>query len=257
METVLGTFETALSIGRGDLLAQTLVPLAPSSNPNLLLTIRNSSSQENIDDDVKYGTVYNNNLSRLSLSKAQKQAWHSVYVAYWKCVCTVIDAEESEQGPPDALAKKWTAAYSAWGEVVRTITLGFQRQQFEVWTLPCLYVGGRYLRVFAIRADEAALVARRKGAAASKAGAGALSDDVADATLDEHETLEDAARRINSIFGLCISDRYVYLSEELASCSNVLSKTQCTDREFSQVGFILHSQSAIQDILPAELALTP
>ncbi len=37
-----------------------------------------------------------------------------------------------------------------------TITLirGYTNCGFEAWTVPCLYVAGKYMRIFAIKADE-------------------------------------------------------------------------------------------------------
>jgi COP9 signalosome complex subunit 12 len=60
-------------------------------------------------------------------------------------------------------------------------------------------VAGRYLRLYAIRADEER---QRSGDAAETS----FQDDF-DPEVEEHKHLEDCARQLNRIFNLCLSDR--------------------------------------------------
>ena len=81
--------------------------------------------------------------------------------------------------------------------MANTIIRGYNADRFEAWTIPCLYVTGKYLRVFAISAD--------------KAGSGrgdtiGFQDDF-NPDAGKNEKLEDAARVLNRMFTLCLSDR--------------------------------------------------
>jgi hypothetical protein len=60
---------------------------------------------------------------------------------------------------------------------------------------------GKYLRIFAIKADEGTVN-----------GTGAISNfqDDLNPEAEKNEKLEDAARQLNRIFQLCLSDRCGY-----------------------------------------------
>jgi hypothetical protein len=75
---------------------------------------------------------------------------------------------------------------------------GYTNCEFESWTVPCLYVAGKYLRIFAIKADE--------GTASSTNSVTTFQDDL-NPEAEKNEKLEDAARQLNRIFQLCLSDR--------------------------------------------------
>ena len=64
--------------------------------------------------------------------------------------------------------------------------------------MPCLYVVGKYLRIFAIKADEG-----------PTNGTGATTNygDDLESEAEHNLNLEDAARQLNRIFTLCLSDR--------------------------------------------------
>ena len=44
--------------------------------------------------------------------------------------------------------------YEAWKELTLQVIRGYTHYEFENWTIPCLYVAGKYLLLFAIRADQ-------------------------------------------------------------------------------------------------------
>ena len=67
----------------------------------------------------------------------------------------------------------------------RMVSRGFTNSGWPNWLLPVLYTAGRQLRAFAIWADEED---KKEGKDASK--------------------LEDAARTLNKMFTLCLSDRF-------------------------------------------------
>lgn len=77
---------------------------------------------------------------------------------------------------------------------------GYTNLGFQAWTVPCLYIAGKHIRIFAIKADKEI---EAKGGQVSSGSFG--EDDVNDS--DKNEKLEDAARVLNRIFTLCISDR--------------------------------------------------
>lgn len=91
---------------------------------------------------------------------------------------------------------------------------------FQSWTLPVLYTAGKYLRVFAIKADEEQ--AAKVGTGAVKMETDGLGDDVTSGGLEKNERLEDAARVINRVFTLCISDRYVALIDQSIRSTGIL-----------------------------------
>jgi hypothetical protein len=78
---------------------------------------------------------------------------------------------------------------------------GYQSHGFEAWTIPCLYVSGKYLRVFAIKADD------ERNSSANENGGPIFQDDF-DPETEKHQQLEDCARHLNRFFTLCLNDRY-------------------------------------------------
>lgn len=90
--------------------------------------------------------------------------------------------------------------YEAWKDFSTTLTRGYRGANFGAWTIPCLYVAGKYLRVFAIKADND----RRSNPAEESALN--LQDDF-DPEAEANHNLEDAARQLNTIFSLCLMDR--------------------------------------------------
>jgi COP9 signalosome complex subunit 12 len=90
--------------------------------------------------------------------------------------------------------------YEAWKEMTNALIRGYSSGGFEAWTVPCLYVTGKYLRIFAIKADEET---------GSKVVFGEGYQDDFNPEAGKNEKLEDAARVLNRIFQLCISDRHV------------------------------------------------
>lgn len=75
---------------------------------------------------------------------------------------------------------------------------GYSNFGFESWTVPCLYVTGKYLRIFAIKADQES--------DATSDNSPSYQDDI-DADSGKNKNLEDAGRVLNRIFSLCLNDR--------------------------------------------------
>jgi len=90
--------------------------------------------------------------------------------------------------------------YEEWKEMLSLLIRGYNSSGFESWTIPCLYVTGKYLRKFAIRAD-----AERSNMLDSTAEPNFQDDFDPEAQQNHH--LEDCARQLNRVFNLCLSDR--------------------------------------------------
>jgi hypothetical protein len=88
--------------------------------------------------------------------------------------------------------------YEAWKDVNNQLLRGYTNCGFEAWTVPCLYIVGKYLRVFAIKADL-----ENVGSTGAVTNFG---DD--NFEPEKNEKLEDAARQLNRVFQICLSDRY-------------------------------------------------
>ncbi len=93
--------------------------------------------------------------------------------------------------------------YDEWKELSNTVIRGYSSNCFEAWSIPCLYVTGKYLRIFAMNAD-------RTGSGAKDTVG--FQDDF-DPDAGKNVKLEDAARVLNRMFQLCLSDRYAAILE--------------------------------------------
>lgn len=193
MDTISRDFRVAHTNYSGPLLATTITPIATANDPTHLIRFFDSSSSFAISSDVRSNLLTHTD-TELRFSKVEANAWVDVYVAYWKATGVILAVDKGEKG-------NWSKVYESWKEVTNALIRGYSNSGFEAWTIPCLYVTARYLRAFAIKADEE----QRIGHDISF-GIG-MQDDVA-GEHGKNEKLEDAARIINRIFTLCISDRY-------------------------------------------------
>ncbi|KAI9682284.1 MAG: COP9 signalosome (CSN) subunit [Caeruleum heppii] len=198
MEAIFADFREAQTKGHGPLLSTTLTPVSPPDDPNRLQKFQRSTNHFSVLADCR-SEIYSTHHIGYRLSKTEGNAWVDIYVAYWKAIdCLLAVKEGGRKGEKSA---SWSTVYEAWKEVTSSLIRGYTNAAFQAWTVPCLYVTAKYLRVFAIKADEAA--AKTKG---NPLFSTAYEDDVA-ADAGKNEKLEDAARVINRIFTLCISDR--------------------------------------------------
>ena len=192
MKDLFHDFQTAHLVGLGPLLASTLDPVPPADDPNRLRRLQASSTLSTVYHDVRVSLLAHSQ-TNVRFSKAEGQAWVDVYVAYWKAIGEIVLMNEGAK-------RDWNAIYEAWKEMVNALIKGYSAGHFPAWTVPCLYMAGKYLRIFAINAD-----AYGKDAKGLNFNGG-LRDDIA-SDFGKNEKLEDAARVINRIFTLCISDR--------------------------------------------------
>jgi len=195
-------FAAAQNALNGYLLATTISPEPPKSDPARLYSFQRSTNAYSVPTDLQYKLQWN---TEMSLPKKEATVWVEVFAAYWSFVNKLLAAEEAQNTGRSSEAD-WTGVYEDWRGVVNALHRGYSSNVLEAWTIPCLYVAGKYLRVFAIKADEKAASQRDSGVALDTL----QQEDAFDAS-SKNEKLEDAARMINRIFSLCISDRYVVL----------------------------------------------
>ncbi|KFY29382.1 hypothetical protein V491_00057 [Pseudogymnoascus sp. VKM F-3775] len=196
MEAIFKNFREAHIAGNGYQLSDTLLPISPSEEPGRLRSFFNSTNAANIKSDIQYNVLYDRQ-STLRLSTEEGKAWVDVYTAYWAATGEIIKAEDAQK--TNSMVN-WVAVYEAWKEMTNAIIRGYSTSCFEAWTIPCLYISGKYLRIFAIKADAA-------GGSTDKAID--FQDDFNPDTA-KNEKLEDAARVLNRMFQLCVSDRYSF-----------------------------------------------
>ncbi|CAF9925174.1 MAG: COP9 signalosome (CSN) subunit [Heterodermia speciosa] len=240
MDALFHDFKQAHYIRNGPLLADTLSPIALPRDPNRLRVFHSQSDDYSIASDVKYQVLHYD--KSIDITKAEANAWVDIYIAYWKSLGPILDAENVP------LEADWSKIYDRWKDVANSLIKGYSSGNFPSWTVPCLYVVGRHLRIFAIKADESARVA--SGGVQMKTGG--FQDDIA-SDIGKNEKLEDAARVINRIFTLCISDR-ASLEESrkwaLYYTTNLLFKTYFKLNSISLSKNILRALSASRTDMP-------
>ena len=198
MDALFRDFKQAQYSQNGPLLADTLSPVPPARDPERLELFLSQSDDFSIDSDVRYQVTHYD--KSLNLTKTEANAWIDIYIAYWKALRLI----HSFKYLGELYESK---VYDGWKDVANALIKGYSSGEFSSWTVPCLYVVGRHLRIFAIKADERA----RATGGGIQMKTGGFQDDIA-SDVGKNEKLEDAARLINKIFQLCISDRYVVIA---------------------------------------------
>ena len=197
MEVLFRDFQTACEEGSGPALADTISPIAPPNYLNRLDAIYKDSNVASISRDIASGLTKSAHAA-IQYPNPQIDTWTEIYSAYWYAIGALLATAQSVSKPD------WLRVYVAWKDLANTVIKHYSSGVLEAWTLPVLYSAGKHLRIFAIKADEAA------GASDTDASfnAGDIQEDIA-GDFDKNRYLEDAARVINRMFTLCISDRYV------------------------------------------------
>ncbi|KAL8754269.1 MAG: hypothetical protein Q9184_005159 [Pyrenodesmia sp. 2 TL-2023] len=195
MDTIFQAFHQAQYHGSGPGLAATISPIPPSYDPTLLRRFYNDSNEFAVETDIQHHI----RTPQSNLSKAESTAWKDIYIAYWKAIGEILRAETGHHRHDWAIK-----VYEAWKEVANLLIRGYSHASFGAWTMPCLYTAGKYLRIFAIKADEEQAIKVRTGELDMEGDA--LGDDIMP-VFEKNAWLEDAARVINRVFTLCISDR--------------------------------------------------
>jgi len=217
MDALISTFTAAQNTLNGYLLASTIDPTPPSNDPAHLYNLLRSSTTHTIATDLRYKLAYN---PAIQLEKKEAVAWNEVYVAFYGFVGVLVRAQETVNaiiaGGSNGMrvgstiqGEEWIRVYDRWKDVVNALYKGYQAGLFGAWTIPCLYMAGKYLRIFAMKADD--MVAQCKDMVQQDQNPAFSIQQEEDVFADDaggrNEKLEDAARQINRIFGLCTSDR--------------------------------------------------
>ncbi|KAI9829978.1 MAG: COP9 signalosome (CSN) subunit [Phylliscum demangeonii] len=242
MDDVIHDFRQAQQITSGTLLASTLEPLPTSAghDPQRLRSFYHRYNKLNVAHELRAQISHR-------LSRAEGEAWTEVYIAFWRVVGELLSRSDesgtTDAGSPseeaNATAPDWVKIYALWKEVANALIRGYSSAHFPGWTGPCLYVVGKYLTTFAVKADEQL---RDKPENEDVFHGGFHEDD--DAGTATNEKLEDAARVINRMFTLCISDRTSLEDSRkwaIYYITNLLFKTY----------FRLHSNGLCKNILRA------
>ena len=185
MGSLATEFRTAYVKGSGTELAAVFTPIAYPTNPGRLRSFYQFTNHTYLHKDLKSSLFHGKNLK---LAKAEQDAWVDVFAAYWDAVGDILKVEDRH---PAASAVN---IFLSWKKLANALIRGYS--SIPAWTLPCLYVVGKFVRTFAIKADIEV---------ASKSSGG--FDFQEDLVAEENANMEEAARIINRMFTLCLSDR--------------------------------------------------
>ncbi|CAK7236507.1 COP9 signalosome (CSN) subunit [Sporothrix curviconia] len=216
MDKLFREFGQALGRYNGKELSATLSPVAPADDPYRLRNIWNGAGHHDAKAVIKRKIQNNSD----GLAHNEVMGWTEVYYAYWKALGQILLVQDAaNDGGP---VSTWARVYEAWKDVLNAVHRGYTNHGFEAWTVPCLYVVGNHLRVFARRADE------ERKSASNYVGEASFQDDF-DADSEKNQQLEDCARQLNRLFQLCLSDRTQDLTKSrkwgIYGLANLLFKT--------------------------------
>ncbi|CAK7208237.1 COP9 signalosome (CSN) subunit [Sporothrix eucalyptigena] len=232
MDKLFREFGQAIRTYNGKSLSLTLSPVAPVDDPYRLRNIWNGAGHHDAKAVIKR-KIQNNSEA---LGHSEVMGWSEVYYAYWKSIGQILLVQDAQNG--NGPVSTWTRVYEAWKDVINAVHRGYTNHGFEAWTVPCLYVVGNHLRIFAVRADE------ERASANNYIGEASFQDDF-DADSEKNQQLEDCARQLNRLFQLCLSDRTQDLANSrkwgIYGLINLLFKTY----------FKLNSASLSRNILRA------
>ena len=190
MPSIFDDFREGQKIGSGPRLAAALTPVAPAEYPDRLKSFYYFSNAVHVSADLRYSLFQANGLR---LPKQEQGAWVDIFTSFWKAVGEIVRFDDA---PGHA---SWVKVFDAWKETANLLIRGYSSNGLQAWTVPCLYVVGRYLRIFAIKAD-AELASQDSVAFDDR-----FQDD---ATADvKNAKLEEATRVLNRMFTLCLGDR--------------------------------------------------
>lgn len=191
MASVFADFREGYKELSGPRLAASLIPIAPPEYPDRLLSFYASLNGANLNSDIRYGFFQANGLK---LPKQEQNVWIDILSAYWRAIGEILKFDDADG------RGSWARVFETWKEVANLVNRAYSNAGIQAWTIPCLYVVGKYLRTFAIRAD-AELASQDSGAYNDR-----FQDDIM-SDFEKSAKLEEAARVINRMFTLCLSDR--------------------------------------------------
>ncbi|KAF7543831.1 hypothetical protein G7Z17_g10433 [Cylindrodendrum hubeiense] len=193
MNELFDDFAQAHARQNGYQLAQTLSPVAPPGQPNRLRAIWQGTNFHSVKGDIKH-FIKTNTSHRQKLDHTEVNGWVEVYMAYWNAIGEILAGESGKSS--------WTKVYESWKELTSMLIRGYNSFGFAAWTIPSLYMVGKYLRLFAIKSDEE----RNRTANDPAVGASLMQDDF-DSETDKQGQLRDCEQHLKRIFTLCLNDR--------------------------------------------------
>ncbi|KAH7321388.1 hypothetical protein B0I35DRAFT_213530 [Stachybotrys elegans] len=193
MNELFEDFVKAYASRNGYEVAKTLSPVPPHDRPHRLRSIWQSTNGHSVKGDVRH--FIKTKASRgARIDPDELNGWIEVYSAYWTAVGEIIAGENGRS--------TWTKAYEAWRELSLNLIRGYSNFGFEAWTIPSLYMVGKYLRLFAIKSDE-----ERSRMAIEPSGGEPLMQDDFDPELEKQAQLRNCEGQLKRIFTLCLNDR--------------------------------------------------
>ncbi|DAA78091.1 TPA_exp: Uncharacterized protein A8136_5794 [Trichophyton benhamiae CBS 112371] len=193
MTSLFAEFKKAQSTGSGEALAATLNPV----DIPRLRAFYNTTNSLSVASDIRYGLLQDR-VTGTKLPKQEGNAWVDIYIAFWKAAGELVKLDD----PNFALSGRgtWTALFGHWKDIAVLLNTNYSSSTLEAWTLPVLYVVGKYLRIFAIKAD-----AEAAQDPASTFNDGFQDDIVGD--VSKNAKLEETSRIISRMYTVCLHDR--------------------------------------------------
>ncbi|KAK0657289.1 protein CSN12 [Cercophora newfieldiana] len=197
MDALFDDFSGAQKKCNGDLLSRTVT--AGLTNDELRAIWKTCNAYD-VKDVIKHGLQASDIGRSGAIPKEELKAWVDVYAVYWKAVGELLAVRDTSNDNRRASQASWAKVYESWKELLSALIKGYNSSSFESWTIPCLYVTGKYLREFAIKADA------EKNSTQDNAAEPNFQDDF-DPEAQQNHHLEDCARQLNRVFNTCLNDR--------------------------------------------------
>lgn len=188
MDSILRELEAGHRLGSGPRLAAALTPIDTPEQPDRLKSFYNFSNPAQIPASLRY---YLSQINGVRIPKQELNAWVDIFSAYWKAIGEIVNFNDSP------LHASWVKVFDSWKDVANQLIRAYSSPGLEIWTIPCLYVVGTYLRIFASKAD----------AETSSQVAVAYSEDDLATDFGKNAKTEESARVLNRMFTLCLNDR--------------------------------------------------
>jgi hypothetical protein len=202
MQAALEPFRTAYAHEQAWGVANALKPFPPRENPGALYDFHRATNEHAVHRDVEEA------LGHGRIPRKEAKAWVDIFVTYWSAVGEIIRAEEAtNQGRLQD--GQYVHVYEAWKDVVNLLMRSVSNGHLPPWTIICMYTAANHLRMFAIIADKQ--LANSKDNITFASG---FQDDIV-SPVARNDKLEDTARLLNRMFGLCTGDRFVSLYKDV------------------------------------------
>ncbi|KAM5442820.1 COP9 signalosome (CSN) subunit [Microsporum ferrugineum] len=236
MTSIFAEFKRAQSAGSGEALAATLTPV----DIPRLRAFYNTTNSMSAASDIRYALLQDR-VTGMKLPKQEGNAWVDIFVAFWRAAGELVKMDE-----PNLTSNRgtWTALFGHWKDLAILLNTNYSNSILEAWTLPVLYVVGKYLRIFAIKADAETI---QEPVTTFNDG---FQDDIV-ADVSKNAKLEETSRIISRMYTVCLHDRApieesrkwgVYNTINLAfktyfklgsiaSCRNLLSAMKASQAE--------------------------